>query len=104
MLCAGAYASGAGSTICTACPTGLLTGTLGATASSACAAPPTLPTFNAALYNAAGSCAAALTLYNSVYNATLTTAQQVPVICRAVALYGGRPSAGLFYADGQGSM
>ena len=63
--------------MCTACPPGQVTGILGANNSSACAPPPALPTFNATLYNAAGSCAAALTLFNNLYNTTLDTSQQV---------------------------
>jgi hypothetical protein len=77
--CAGAYATDSGSTVCTACPAGQVTGTLGAADSGACVAPPTVAPFDATLFNAAGSCAAALTLFNSVYNAALTTRQQVRV-------------------------
>jgi hypothetical protein len=85
-LRAGAYASGLGSTICTACPSAQVTGTLGATASGACAAPPAVPPFNATLFDAAGSCAAALTLFNSLYNSNLTIAQQVGILCESFAL------------------
>ena len=61
---------------------------LGAADGSECAVPPTVAPFNATLFNAAGSCAVALTLFNSLYNATLTTAQQVSgrdcwlILCR----------------------
>jgi len=53
----------------------------GATSGSACAAPAAAAPLNATLFNAAGSCAAALTLYNTLYNATLDTKQQVIVVC-----------------------
>ena len=74
---AGSYASQAGSTVCTACPIGEVTSSPGATDASACATPPSVVPFNATQFNAAGSCQAAVALYNSVYNATLTIAQQV---------------------------
>ncbi len=77
---AGAYADGAGTTVCTACPTGQVTGTLGATSAGACVAPVLAAPINATLFNAAGSCAAALTLYNTLYNATLDITQQVSVM------------------------
>ena len=74
---AGSYASQPGSTICTACPVGEVTTSQGATDPSACATPPSVVPLNATLFNAAGSCQAAIALYNSFYNATLDMTQQV---------------------------
>ena len=86
--------SGTGSTVCIACDPGQVTGTLGATDSSACAAPPAVPAFDAALYNAAGSCPAALVLFNGIYGTNLTTNQQVSLIRYSFRLQAAvRPSS-----------
>ena len=74
---AGSYASSTGSVVCAACPVGEVTSSLGAPDPSACAAPPTVVPLNATVFNAAGSCQAAIDLYNSLYNATLNISQQV---------------------------
>ena len=66
---------------------------LGAADSSECAVPPTVAPFNATLFEAAGSCAAALSLFNSLYNTNLTTLQQVREIVNR--FFVGRPCQGL---------
>ena len=74
---ADSYSSQPGSTVCTPCPAGEVTSAQGAADPSACATPPSIVPLNATLFNAAGSCQAAIALYNSLYNATLDMTQQV---------------------------
>ena len=74
---ADSYASQPGSTVCTPCPVGETTSSQGATDLSACATPPSIVPLNATMFNAAGSCQAAIDLYNRLYNATLDITQQV---------------------------